>query len=221
MEIACTTGFSLREIARLTGCSGLGIDISKASVDSANKSKLESLPNANITFEHIDANIFTPKHKYTHIIVGAAIRFFPDPQSIMKHLLTLLVDNGYILSTEFYAINDIPYSVIQKAKNVFNIIPTAVPYKEVMSIYKGLDIMYEDRNELVLETDDELNHYCDSTTRRFCDNNNLGEDYYKVIFGRLKEIKQLSNELRKYQMYNVLVSRYCKNTYPNRYVELF
>ena len=160
LEIACTTGFSLREISRLTDCSGLGIDISAKSVEAAKQSKLDLLPKANISFETIDANVFESDTKYTHIIIGAAIRFFPDPEKIMAHLLSLLADDGYLLSTEFYATKEVPTEVIQKSQKVFNITPTAVAYKEVMKIYKGLDIMYEDRNELFLETEEEIDHYC-------------------------------------------------------------
>jgi SAM-dependent methyltransferase len=221
LEIACTTGFSLREIAKLTNCQGLGIDISKKSVDSANATKLELLPDANISFETVDATTFESKQKFSHIIIGASIRFFDNPEQIMSHLLTLLEDQGFILSTEFYAKQPIPETTITKAKEVFGIIPTAIPYKEVMKIYKGLDIMYEDKNELVLETDYEIEHYCHSTTKKLCEKNSFDKEQYDAIFFRLKEIKEMSNELRKYQMYNVLVTRYQKQFYPNRFVELF
>ena len=39
LEIACTTGFSSREIARITGCESVGIDICPTSVDRAKFNK--------------------------------------------------------------------------------------------------------------------------------------------------------------------------------------
>jgi hypothetical protein len=41
------------------------------------------------------------------------------------------------------------------------------------------------------------------------------------MYDRLYEIKKMSNDLRPYQMYSVLVLRYRKAVYPNRFVELF
>jgi len=141
---------------------------------------------------------------------------------MLEKSLLMLKNEGYILASEFFITKPIPQSLVKKAKNIFGINITRVGYKDVMKIYEGLEILYEDKNDLVPETDQELIYYCESTTDRAMkilktDDNKI----YKTIFDRLYSIKKMSNILRPYQKYNVLVLRYRKNIYPNRYVELF
>lgn len=221
LEMACTTGFSLREISLETNCSGLGVDISQKSVDTANENRLELAPNNEINYKCI-SGYDVEGTDYSHIVLGAAARFFPDPQKLILKCTELLCDNSYILASEFYAKSKVPEDLIKNAQNTFGITPTSIDYKEVMSIYKGLDIVYEDKKTLTLETDDEISHYCQSTINRACNKLGITDlELQNAMIERLKKIKQVSNELRKYQEYNVLVLRYRKNTFPNRYVELF
>jgi hypothetical protein len=38
-----------------------------------------------------------------------------------------------------------------------------------MSLYEGLEIIFEERRELIPETEEEINHYCESTIDRACE----------------------------------------------------
>jgi len=222
LEVACTTGFSSRGIAELTGCSGVGIDISQPSIDQAKYNQREYLGIKKIKYLCADGYEFQTNEKFTHIIFGASLRFFPNPEKMLRKSLSLLEDGGYILSSEFFVNKRIPAHLVKRAKNIFGINITQVGYKDVMEIYEGLEIVYEDRNYLVSETDKELEHYCKSTTDRAIKRLKINDDeIYKTIFDRLYAIKKMSNLLRPYQNYNVLVLRYKKDIFPNRYVELF
>jgi 2-polyprenyl-3-methyl-5-hydroxy-6-metoxy-1,4-benzoquinol methylase len=222
LEVACTTGFSLREIARMTHCSGHGFDLSQPSIETARKNKEKFIPNLPVDFECIDGYSFQPKATYSHIIVGAALRFFPDPEKMLQRCITFFSDGGILLASEFFVHKNIPSEVIERAKKVFNFTPTQTGYKDVMRIYQGFEIMYEERKEIMQETDEELANYCHSTIERCFIERGLSDETIKpVLFNRLMEIKRMSNELREYQSYAVLVMRYRKDIYPNRYVELF
>ncbi|HSW88788.1 MAG TPA: class I SAM-dependent methyltransferase [Candidatus Saccharimonadales bacterium] len=222
LEIACTTGFSCRELAILTGCSGVGIDISEPSIKMAEYNKSLYAPNINMKYIAIDGYKYEASEKFSHIIFGAALRFFPDPQAMLKKSLTMLEDNGYILSSEFYINQAIPQKFVTEAREVFGINITQVPYKEVMKIYEGLEIFYEDKNELIQETEEEINYYTKSTIDRAVNMLNISnKDIYDAMYQRLFTIKNMSNKLRPYQRHNVLVLRYRSNIYPKRYTELF
>lgn len=222
LEVACTTGFSSREIADMTKCTGVGIDISGSSIEQAKYNLKQYSPNSKIQYIHIDGYEFEPQEKFSHIIFGAALRFFPNPEKMLRKSISMLNDGGYILSSEFYVKKPIPQTLANKAKTIFGINITQVGYKEVMKIYEGLEIIYEDKNDLTPETKEELYHYCKSTIDRAVkrleiSNNNL----YSAMFNRLFAIKDMSNQLRPYQQYNVLVCRYRSLVYPNRFIELF
>ncbi len=223
LEIACSTGFSLRECAGLTKCSGIGIDISAKSVEIANKNKMKYSPNLNITYLNEDGYKFATKEKFSHIVVGAALRFFDNPKKMIERCASdLWREQGYLLSCEFYTPNPVPENLIQEAYKVFNIRITSAPYKKVMSVYEGLELLYEDRKVPELETDKELDYYCRSTINRAVEDLGLKEsNIYETLYKRLYEIKMMSNKLREYQKYNILVHRFRSELYPNRYVELF
>ena len=222
LEIACTTGFSSRELAIMTNCSGKAFDISERSVESAIENKKKYAPNIKIDYFVKDGYKFKSEEKFTHIILGASLKFFPKPEEMLKICLDHLEDGGFILASPFYIKSPIPESLISEFKKIFGITPTTESYKDIIKMYKGLEVIYEERNDLIEETNEELEHYCHSTIERVCKEKGVNdENLYLAMYKKLMEIKMMSNKLRPYQRYSVLVLRYRKNIYPNRYVELF
>lgn len=222
LEIACTTGFSSREIALMSECKGIGIDISEKSIQSSIKNKEAYAPNIKINYRHASAYDFSDKKRFTHIILGSSLGFFDEPKEIIEKMPDLLREGGYILASPFYVNKKIPKKLVDRAKAVFDINITQENYKEIMSLYSDFEIAYEERNILIPETKEELEHYCLSTLKKLKgEGTNLTKDEYEESFKRLMEIKEMSNVLRSYQGYSVLVLRYRKSTYKNRCVELF
>lgn len=226
LEVACTTGFSICSVAQQTGCTGFGIDVSANSIEAARKNRKLLCPDADVEFEVISGYDFVPKDGlFTHIIIGAALRFFPDSDKLIKHLIeNCLAPGGKILSCEFYAVETVPKRAVEIAKQTFDITPTTVSFKEVMKPYKGLELHYQDNLPIFLETDEEIAHYAQSTIDRVVTDGLIVKDdnsTYRTAFDRLVAIKQASNELRKYQHYATLVHSYNPHVSPNRYTELF
>lgn len=222
LEVACTTGFSSRELAIMSGCGGKAFDLSENSVLAAIENKKKYAPNIRIDYFVKNGYEFKSDEKYSHVVIGAALKFFPNPDEMLNICLDHLEDGGYILASPFYIKSPIPTSTVNKFHKVFGIYPTTESYKDILGMYKGLEILYEERNDIVLETEDELRHYCESTINRVCEEKKIdNSDMKKAMYDRLLEIKEMSNELRPYQGYSVLVLRYRKDISPNRYVELF
>jgi SAM-dependent methyltransferase len=222
LEIACTTGFSSREIATLTGCNGEGFDLSKSSIEMADFNRRKYAPDVDFSYKVADGYNYKPKSKFTHIIIGASLQFFPDPDKMLDLCINMLKDGGYMLASPFYVTRPIPNNLIKRAQSVFGITPTDIPYKQIMRSYNKLEIIYEDHNELISETEEELNYYCKSTIDGASKIRNIKDQkVYGAMYERLFEVKKMSNDLRPYQKYSVLVLRYRKSVYPNRFVELF
>lgn len=222
LEVACTTGFSSRELALLSGCAGEGFDLSEKSVETAILNQKKYAPNIDFKYTAVDGYKYKSNNLFTHIVVGASLGFFPEPDKMLEKCTELLEDGGYLLASPFYVTKSLPEDLIKRAQKVFNITPTNIFYKEIMSLYNKLEIVFEERNNLIQETDEEIGYYCKSTIDRACDVLNIQDkDIYEALFNRLYEIKKMSNDLRPYQMYSVLVLRYRKAIYPNRFVELF
>ncbi|MBU0530979.1 MAG: class I SAM-dependent methyltransferase [Candidatus Uhrbacteria bacterium] len=222
LEVACTTGFSSRELAMMTGCSGEGFDLSEKSVAMAKYNQQQYAPEIDFTYQAIDGYKYEPNTFFSHILVGASLGFFPDPQAMLDKCISMLKDGGFILASPFYVTSTIPDDLIKRAQKVFEITPTSIPYKEIMKLYNKLEIIFEERNDLVQETDAEINCYCKSTIDRACAMRGIADQgVYQAMYDRLFEVKKMSNDLRPHQMYSVLVLRYRRAVYPNRFVELF
>lgn len=148
LEVACTTGFSSREIAIISGCTGKAFDISKRSVGAAIENKKKYAPNIKIDYFVEDGYKLKLKEKFTHIIIGASLKFFPKPEEMLNICLEHLEDGGFILASPFYIKSPIPESLISEFKKVFGITPTTESYKDIMKLYRELETIYEERNEL-------------------------------------------------------------------------
>lgn len=223
LELACTSGFSLRELSVMFGCSGIGIDISEMSISSAIYNKDRYSPKNKIEYEVADGDSYENKQKFSHVVVGASLKFFPNPENTIKIIAEkYLEDGGYLLASIFYTVSDVPEEVFDDCKRVFGIEITNTDYKHNMNLFKDFEIVYEDKNILLKETDEELIHYCSSTIDRACEMRSISDrDIKKVMYERLLEIKKTSNKLRDFQNYSTLILRYRKDIYPNRFTELF
>lgn len=223
LELACTSGFSIREICNLFGGSGIGLDISIKSIESANYNKNNYVSGLDINYIVADGETYENMEKFSHVIVGAALKFFPNPENAIKRIAeNYLKDGGYLLASPFYVVSEIPKDLIDEAKEVFGITVTTTSYKETMKLYKDFEVIYEDRCQIIEESEEDLAHYCNSTIERACVLREINDQKIKqAMYDRLMKIKIMSNKLRPYQNYSALVLRYRKNIYPKRYTELF
>lgn len=222
LQFACTTGFQSREISSRTGCSGEAFDLSKYAIKAAEYNLKHYAPKANINYHCMDGHLYEPSEKFSHVVIGAGLKFFKDQDKVLKKCLSCLDDGGLFLASPFYIKTELPGELVKLAEQTFGITPTTERYKSIMAVYEGLDILYEDRNDLIPETNEELRHYCKSTIDRACNIHNINSnELYDAMYERLFTVKNTSNLLRPYQSYNVLVLRYNQQTYPARYVELF
>lgn len=222
LEVACTTGFSLREIATLTDCSGVGFDLSERSVEMAKYNHERYAKDAKISY-HV-ANGMTTEfgRDFSHIIIGASLGFFPSPDDMLRRCVSWLKDGGYVLASPFYAARPVPDLLIEHCKKVFNITITAKPYHEILRPYRLLETIFEERNAMVQESGEEIEQYVSDTVNRACDMLGVQDDDVKMAMKeRLIEIKNASNALREFQEYSVLVLRYRSDVFPNRFAELF
>ncbi len=224
LEIACSTGFSGRELSKFTGCSVYGIDICANSIIKARSAAEYYAPNCNLTYEQVDLYNFDTDKKFTHIIIGAAIQFFKDKEKFIEIISNLLEDGGLILASPYYLKdNPLPEELIKESENVIEITPTNFGYETAMNFYKNFEIIYQSRKDIIIETKCQMEKYAYDTVRRSCELSNItcNQEAFNYLYQRLYEIKNICNRIHSYHSYSVLVLRFTKKIYPNRFVELF
>jgi len=226
LEIGCSTGFSSRELAVLSDCKGMGFDLSKNSIAMANYNKKRYSPDTDISYKVADGyNFRPPEKKFTHIIAGGNLKFFSDPSKMLSRCVEMLTDGGYILASPYYQTRPIPQKFARQMHDTLGIPLNAFLnfyYKETMKLFNKFEIIYEDKNTPVPETEEELRYYCMSVIDRACKIHSINnQKVYDAMYQRLLGIRQLINKSRYYQEYCVLILRYRKSIYPHRYVGLF
>ncbi len=222
LQIGCTTGFQSRELAHLTGCKALGVDLSKYAVDSAIWNAQHYSPEAKVSYKVANAEEYIFDEKYSHIAMGAGLKFFKNPEKMLERCSSLLIEDGYILASPFFVTKEIPQNIISNSQEIFGITPTAETYKNIMMPYSKYEILFEEIKSIEKETECELKIYCQNTIDRFSLRNSItNSEILDYAYDRLKSIRRATNDLREYQKYTVLVLRYRQAVYPNRFVELF
>lgn len=222
LQIGCTTGFQSRELSKLTGCTAVGVDLSVHAIQSAKYNLEYYSPECKVAYHVGDMETYQLDRNFTHIAIGAGLRFFRNPEKVLTQCINLFNHEGFILASPFYAHTTVPPELVERSKQVFGIIPTVETYKESMKPYTRFEILFEEKKTIIPETDEEITQYCEDSIARFAREKNItNAQMLNYAYRRLKLIRLTTNELRHYQGYSVLVLRYRQRIYPNRYVELF
>lgn len=222
LEIGCSTGISGREIARMTGCSSIGIDICQTAIESAMLNAEIYGKGLNLKYICGDACEFTTDEKFSHIIVGASLGFFKEPQKMLNRICSFFADSGYLLASPYYSTCEIPNGLKKECQRVIGITEPSAHYNSIRNMYANFELAYEKRCTIVLETKEQIEKNTRDTIQRVCELRKIiNEDVKKAMYDRFYEIKVIKNELHKYQAYSVLVLRYLKEVYPYHLLDLY
>ncbi len=222
LEVACTTGFSSRELARATGCSAFGFDRSADAVALAQYNYRRIDPALRLDYVQADGLTFSTSQTFSHIVVGAALGFFPDPQAMARRLVGFLEDGGYVLAAPFWCDEPLSAEAAAVRRDVFGITGPMETYDDVMEMFQGLDVFHEAHHIPRPESPAAIERSCVATVDRICAQARIRAPKVRnAMVERLYLVKNSTNFLRRYQRYTVLVLRYDRTSYPNRYVELF
>ena len=124
LEIACSTGYNLRKCAVKSKSSGVGIDISKSSIQNAlKKTKQENL-NHQIQFQIGNAEKMSfSKNSFTHVISGMSFSFIQDREQALRDAARVLRPQGYLLTAIVYYKEKPSVKIINEVEEVFGFRP--------------------------------------------------------------------------------------------------
>lgn len=225
LDVGCSTGFNSRELSVLSGCGGIGFDISQRSVEMARYNLKIVAPKSRFNYQVSDGESLRFKQKFTHIVTAENIKFFKDPELMLQKCATWLGDGGYILASPYFQVRAMPQKLVSGMHRQLGIPLKAFKnfsYKDVMDLYNKFEIVYEDKQYPVVETSKELEYYAESVIDGACALRSIKEpELRECMKNKLLGYRKLINESRKYQGFTVLVLRYRKSFYPKRLIALF
>ncbi|WP_426390706.1 ThiF family adenylyltransferase [Variovorax sp. R-27] len=112
LDLACSTGYSSRNTAKLTGCSGVGIDVEMCAIESAkNMAARDGV--SHLQFESGDAeNLSFKDSEFTHILAGCTFAFIQNQQAAINEVRRVLRGGGILCVSSFFYSQEPPVDVL-------------------------------------------------------------------------------------------------------------
>jgi 2-polyprenyl-6-hydroxyphenyl methylase/3-demethylubiquinone-9 3-methyltransferase len=133
LDVGCSQGITELILAR-EGKQAVGIDIEESSIAYANNSlenESESVKR-NASFYTSSIFEFESEQKFDTVILTEVMEHFTSTQSLLEKIKNLLVDNGTIIITVPFGIND--YFDHKKTYYMLNLLEEVEPYFKVIEI---------------------------------------------------------------------------------------
>ena len=218
LHAGCNAGFLSRELARRSGCSVLGIDISESMVKAANaraqKEEIEHL----VRHEHHDMRTMMLKQPYDVVLSGGALAFVNGHRQAVEQWLRVVSPFGLLADAELYYREAPPQRILDQVSETIGV---KVPHYQAgywQSVFRHelLEPYYLQDNVVTTYTEAEVQHYCEKMIAFSA--HDWSEEAKEALLERLIQVFSLFNENLKYMNYLVFVYRH---TSPNAEPALF
>lgn len=208
LHAGCNAGFLSRELARLAGCSVLGIDISRTMVAAANERAEKEQLSHLVHHEHHDMRtLHLDGRSFDVVLSGGALAFVEGHHQAVKQWIRVVKPFGLLADAELYY-RDLPPQHILDAVSASIGVP--VPcyergYWESIFTHELLEPYYHYENAVKVCSDDEVKRYC----RRMVafSAREWSSAAQEALYERLRGLFTLFNENLKYMSYSVFIYR--------------
>ncbi|HIE1060016.1 TPA: class I SAM-dependent methyltransferase [Serratia marcescens] len=202
LDLACSTGFSSRNISLKTKCRADGIDISPPSIESANALAIKNGIGTRVKFSVANAeSIPFSDNTFTHITAGCCFGFISDKETALKECHRVLRNDGYLcISPFFYELTPDRELIDLVEKHIGYRPDTNRDYDYWYGFFSTrFHLISEELFDLPVYTDDEIELI---TQTAICSKPPflmLSEEQQQISFDRYYNTRVLLNEHAKYQ----------------------
>lgn len=202
LDLACSTGFSSRNISLKTECRADGIDISPPSIESANALAIKNGIGTRVKFSVANAeSIPFSDNTFTHITAGCCFGFISDKETALKECHRVLRNDGYLcISPFFYELTPDRELIDLVEKHIGYRPDTNRDYDYWYGFFSTrFHLISEELFDLPVYTDDEIELI---TQTAICSKPPflmLSEEQQQISFDRYYNTRVLLNEHAKYQ----------------------
>jgi len=207
LDLACSTGYSSRNVSAITRCSGLGIDVEPAAIASAKRLAARDGLDT-LEFRVADAcNLPAGAGTFTHVLAGCTFAFFRDQQGALREVRRVLKDQGTLCVANFSYSTPPPAEVLDLMERHVGFRPSAQWTESWWKRFfesEGFALVSENveqlspRDERVVQA--EVHQLVHGGSHAFSD----GDDELKeAVFQKLLAMRFASNLQRRYQALSV------------------
>ncbi|MFD9357955.1 class I SAM-dependent methyltransferase [Streptomyces sp. NPDC060031] len=208
LHAGCNAGFLSREVARRTGASVLGIDISPDMADAGNRRAAKEGLDGLVRHENRDMRRSgLADASFDVVLSGGALAFVDGRQDAVQEWLRVVKPYGLVADVELYYAKEPPRQVLTK---VSEMIEVEVPrydrdYWVDLFTHERLQPYYRYDAEAGARSDAEVDAYCAAMVRRSAAD--WAPEAQEALHERLLEIFRAFNENMKYLSYTLFVQR--------------
>lgn len=211
LDLACSTGYSSRCLARRTGCSGLGIDLSRPALAVAESEARRAGLEARLRY--IEANAAAlplPDAAFSHVVAGACFGFIHERERALDEVFRVLAAGGALCVASFHYRQEPPAELLDEVARAIGYRPDPA---RVLGYWQAF---FSRRFTLVDERRGSLEPYPEDAVERdvralvFEESEPLAVQPPSVrdaCFDRLLWTRRVLNEHRRYQGLSVTVWR--------------
>lgn len=208
LDLACSTGFSSREIAKQVGSSSVGIDLSETSISSAIQSAEKENLSHLLSYQVARAEELPFKDDcFSHIVSGCNFSFIQRRKEALKECARVLQKGGSLAVANFYYESKPTEEILDKVDAAIGFRPEREWSRNWwLSFFETYFSLHtEEIYDLPVEQTSELEKAIHNVIYQNEALADLSEDVKKESFQRLFEIRKVLNEHRKYQKFNISI----------------
>lgn len=198
-DLACTTGFSLRRASVKTGCTGIGLDISRKAVVQANAfAKRDGLEG--VQFIHGDAISLPFKDSlFTHVFGGSNFSFIQKRELGLLEVARVLRTNGILCVSNYCYVKKPTMEVLNSVESVIGFRPSEGWTEEYWNTFLSSKFALFKSKDLILpkNSDEEIYASIDQQLKKI--EGKLNQEQRDTCRGRIFKIRSVLNEHRDFQ----------------------
>ena len=208
LHAGCNAGFLSREIARLSGCKAMGIDINKNMVDAAReRSQSEGIAGL-VTYEQQDMRAMKfPDHSFDVTLSGGALAFVNGQRSAVEEWVRVTRPYGLVADVELYYRTRVPPKTRDKVSSIIGVEVPEYRLNDWLSVFDHplLEPYYRFEGAVRTRTADDVLHYCERMAAYRAAS--WEADAREMLVSRLSEAFSTFNENLSYMGYVILIYR--------------
>ncbi len=209
LHIACNTGSSTREVAKLTGAKGIGIDINENMVTTATELTAKEEMSEQVSYKVMNAQSLDFSDAEFNLVFSAGgVAFVPDKKKAIAEMVRVCKDDGFVADVVMYYKKDAPQYIIDEMNNLMNlnIQKWGIDYRVDTYEEQGLKLFHKYEGEYAHVDHKKLLEYCRYMVNR-PELSELSADEKKAAEYKLFRIMSLFTENHKYLGASLLIFR--------------
>lgn len=206
LDVGCNTGYVTFEIARLSGATVKGVDISPEMIATAKRQVVKEKSPGTVSFQVCDGMDLPFKDQsFDAVVSGGSTAFIPDKTKALKEYARVTKLWGFVADINFFYKRKPPQALLKRlnASMNINIQPWTRSYWDELYRSTGLEQYYFSENDVKVPSKKEIEVYCATMVTSVV----ATPGAKKLIKDRLCELMSLFAENHKYLAYGVFVLR--------------